>query len=509
MSARTLALLILVSFPLLAAGQSASQSSGPSVEERLRRLEQRQEETDQQIRDKDARIRELERQLQTAGQPATAVPAPAPAAVVAPAAVAATPPPSPPSAEAPAAVPARPDKWGAFEPGRGFVLARTDLGEVDFSVFSYVRYLNQKGLDGTFTDYFGRTQNIDRRSDVQLQKVNLTFKGWIVDPNFLYKFYAWTSNSNQGQPAQVVLAGNLSYVFNENLTLGAGIDALPTTRTTNGTFPNWLKVDHRTIGDEYFRGSYTTGVWANGDVTDKVKYRVMVGNNLSQLGVDAAQLDNSFSTVSGALWWLPTTGEFGPGNSFGDFEHHEEVATLFGVHYTRSREDKQSQPDSEDPENTQIRISDGTAIFGIGALAPGTQINKATYQMADVNAGVKYRGFSLDGEYYWRQVDDFSVSGPGLLPISSLDDHGFQIQASAMLVPKSIQAYLAGSKIYGEYGDPSDFSVGLNWFPYRNRILRVNGQALYLNDSPVGYTSVPFARGGNGTVWSTDIMLAF
>jgi hypothetical protein len=112
-----------------------------------------------------------------------------------------------------------------------------------------------EGLDETVTDSFGRTQDIDRRSDVQLQKVNLTFKGWMLDPNFRYKFYVWTSNSNQGQGAQVVVAGNLNYVFNENLTLGAGIDALPTTRTTNGTFPNWLKVDHRTMADEYFRGS--------------------------------------------------------------------------------------------------------------------------------------------------------------------------------------------------------------------------------------------------------------
>ena len=118
MSARTVALLILVSFPLLAAGQSA----GPSVEERLRRLEQRQEETDRQIREKDARIQELERQLQTAGQPAVAAPTPAPGepAVVSPAAVAAAPTASLPSEEAPATVPAKPDKWGAFEPGKGF-----------------------------------------------------------------------------------------------------------------------------------------------------------------------------------------------------------------------------------------------------------------------------------------------------------------------------------------------------------------------------------------------------
>jgi hypothetical protein len=399
--------------------------------------------------------------------------------------------------------------WGSYEPGKGFVVARTELGELDFSVFSYARYLNQKGLDETYTDSFGRTRNIDRRSDVQFQKVTLNFKGWLLDPRFRYLFYTWTSNTSQGQSAQVVVAGNLSYLFNEHLTLAAGINGLPTTRTTNSTFPNWLKVDHRTIADEYFRGSYTSGIWASGNVTDTVKYRLMLGNNLSQLGVDGVQLDNSFNTVSGALWWMPTTGEYGPGEGYGDFEYHEEPATLFGVHYTRSREDKQSQPDSEDPENSQIRISDGTAIFGIGALAPSTQINRATYQMVDVNAGLKYRGFSLDAEYYWRHVDDFAVAGSGVLPISELDDHGFQIQASAMLMPKTLQVYLSGSKIFGEYGDPYDVGVGLNWFPYGNRILRVNTQLLYLDDSPVGYSSVPFALGGNGTVWSTDLMLAF
>jgi hypothetical protein len=78
-----------------------------------------------------------------------------------------------------------------------------------------------------------------------------------------------------------------------------------------------------------------------------------------------------------------------------------------------------------------------------------------------------------------------------------------------MLVPRKLQVYLAGSKIYGEYGDPSDISLGLNWFPYANRILRINSQLLYLDDSPVGYSSVPYALGGDGTVFSTDVMLNF
>ncbi len=311
-----------------------------------------------------------------------------------------------------------------------------------------MRYLNQKGLDETFTDSFGRTQDIDRRSDVQLQKVNLTFKGWLLDPDFRYKFYVWTSNSNQGQGAQVVVAGNLNYVFNENLTLGAGIDALPTTRTTDGTFPNWLKVDHRTMADEYFRGSYTSGIWANGEVTDKVKYRVMVGNNLSQLGVDAAQLDNSFNAVSGALWWLPTTGEFGPGEGSAISRTTRRSPRCSACTTPGAGRTSRASPTRRIPRTSQIRVSDGTGIFGIGALAPGTQINKATYQMTRRQCRREVPGLlrwtpSITGARWTTSRS----AGPACYRYPTSMTTCFQIQASAMLVPKSIQAYLAGSKI--------------------------------------------------------------
>ncbi|WP_217705821.1 hypothetical protein [Peristeroidobacter soli] len=402
---------------------------------------------------------------------------------------------------------AQKDRWGAFEPGRGFVLARTELGEVDFSVFSYVRYLNQRALDHDYTDAFGRTTRLDLRNDIQFQKVTLNFKGWFIDPDFRYLFYTWTSNTSQGDPAQVVVAGNLSYTFNEHLSLAAGIGALPTTRSTNSTFPNWLKNDHRTIADEFFRGSYTTGVWASGTIVPGLRYRAMIGNNLSQLGVNAAQLDDSFNTASAAVWWMPTTGEYGPGAGLGDFEQHERPATLLGAHFTHSREDAQAQPGTEGFENSQLRLSDGTLIFSRDPFGTGGVIRKATYEMLALNSGVKYRGWSLEGEFYYRWLDDFLTVGP--IPVSELTDYGFQVQGSTMLLPRRLQAYAAYSKIFGDYGEPWDVSVGVNWFPFERKETHFSVQALYLKDSPVGYSSVPFAVGGNGWVLSTDAIVNF
>ena len=61
----------------------------------------------------------------------------------------------------------------------------------------------------------------------------------------------------------------------------------------------------------------------------------MLANNLSTLGVSAAQLDNTFDTQSYMLQWLPTTGEFGLYGTFGDYDYHEKLATRLAVHYTQ------------------------------------------------------------------------------------------------------------------------------------------------------------------------------
>lgn len=398
-----------------------------------------------------------------------------------------------------------PYKWGGYTPNLGYKIANTDRGDLSISIYSYARYLNQLGLDATYKDAFGNVKNVQQRQDFQLQKVQIKFLGWIMDPKFRYFLYAWSSNASQGLGAQVVLAGNLNYSFNKFISVGAGIRSLPGTRSVEGNFPFWLGVDTRLIADEFFRPSYTSGVWAWGQITDRLDYITMIGNNLSTLGVSAAQLNNGFNTFSTSLVWTPTTGEFGPG--FGDFEDHQRLATRLAGHFTRSTEDKQEQPNSDQFENTQIRLEDGSVIFAPNLLGQGISINEVTYKMAAFDGGLKYRGFSLEGEYFLRWLDHFHGTGTaGLAPIFS---HGFQLQTSAMVLPKTLQLYLGGSTLYGKYGNPWDFRAGVSLFPFHNRVVRWNNEFLYLHKSPVGYTSVPFALGGTGPVFHTNLELAF
>jgi hypothetical protein len=502
------------------------------MRERMQRLEENQAKLYELLKAKDARLDALEAELrkahkttkpsaassaatraeakpapsvappvtaQTETPPVAAPQAPKPEGPVLAGGEANISPEMPPGTEEPAGI-------GIYRPGRGFRLLNTDLGEVNFGIYTYLRFLEQKGLDDNYVNGFGKTVHIDKREDVELNKVKLEFRGWLIDPHFQYVLYTWTNQTAQGQGAQVVVGGNLNWRFSEALVLGGGILSLPTTRSTTGNFPNWLTVDHRTLADEFFRGSYAQGFYAYGKQGDFAYYG-MLANNLSTLGIDAAQMDGDFTTFSGAVWWMPTTGEFGPRSGFGDYEDHQNLATRLGAHFTFSPEDRQSQPNENDFDNSQIRLSNGTIIFTPGALAPDVTVKNVKYYMADLDWGLKYRGFALEGEYYLRWLNDFRTTGP--VPQHQFFDHGFQVMASAMAVPKFVQLYTMGSYIFGEFGDGWESTAGVNVWIFKRRELRLNLECIYDHHSPTGGTSYPQAVGGTGLIFNANLEMSF
>ena len=232
-----LAALFATALPVAALGQAVSPAGTDSVEQRLQRLEQRQQELEDELKRKDAEIE----QLKSASAPPKAVspvvtnpPAAAPGGTVSQGGSPENPPAVGALRRAVRAVAAGEDmpeggwgapppktSWGTYTPNRGFKLAETDLGDLSLSIYSYARYLNQMDLEGSYVNAFGNSVAVQRRNDIQLQKVQFKILGWLLDPNFRYFLYAWSSNTSQGQGAQVVLAGNLNYTFNKYFTLSA------------------------------------------------------------------------------------------------------------------------------------------------------------------------------------------------------------------------------------------------------------------------------------------------
>jgi hypothetical protein len=496
-------------------GAVASPPPREDVARELRELRTMRHDLQRQMGEFDNRIRTLETQLQVgapqsqvagaAPQPGSSQPDPA-----RPGEVPATTPPLAAGDAMASAQPAneqsakgftgymeRKERAGTYDRNLGFIVAEGDSGLLSVSFTTYVRYLNQNALDDSYMDSFGRVKSIDLRNEVQLNKVSLNFKGWLFDPKFQYLLFAWTNNANQGEGAQVVLAGFLRYKFADWLTVTGGIMPLPSTRSTNWSFPKWLRHDNRVMADEFYRASYTSGFDISGRIAKGLEYRAMIGNNLSTLGVSSRELDNKFDTFSGALWWMPTTGEFGDSNGFGDYDYHEKPATLIAVNYTQSTETAQGQPSENDFENSQIRLTDGTLLFSPDPFGTLGKVEQARFRMASIDAGIKYKGFSLEGQWYWRWVDNFKTIG--FIPVDKITDNGFVLQASAMPIKDMVQVYATASKIWGANGNPTEYSLGVNVYPFKRREMHVNFQMIKLNRSPVGGYHLPSPSAG--TAW--------
>jgi hypothetical protein len=104
-------------------------------------------------------------------------------------------------------------------------------------------------------------------------------------------------------------------------------------------------------------------------------------------------------------------------------------------------------------------------------------------------------------------LNDYVGMNTGGIP--DISDNGYQMQTSLMAVPKVLQLYFSWSQIFGNYGDPSEVRVGQNWYFLKQRGVRVNGEFIHVNKSPVGYTAYPMPVGANGNIIHLNLEMNF
>jgi hypothetical protein len=410
-----------------------------------------------------------------------------------------------PPASPPAAKPQEPiETWGEFTPGQGFLIGRGDAGQLSISGYALARYINQTPAGQTFTDHLGNVRPVDARNDIFSARVMVFLKGWVGSPKLIYALTLWTVNTTD----QRALFGVLGYQFHRKFSVYAGLNGLPGTRSMHGSHPYWLGHD-RVMADEFFRPYFGSGAWAQGELVPGFWYNAVVTNNSSALGVTASELDRDY-TSGVSVWWMPTTKEFGPRGGYGDWEMHEKVATRFGVSTTQSPEQRFTT-NTGGSDNTTIRLADSVNLFDTGALAPNVTVERADYRILSVDAGMKYKGFFLQAEYYNRWLDGFQADGP--LPVGEIHDTGFYVQGAFFPVPKKLEVYTATSQIFGDksagFDNSSEYMVGMNFYPANTRNHRLNLQLINVNRSPVSSSFGYYIGGQDGTSFAAGFSVFF
>jgi len=390
---------------------------------------------------------------------------------------------------------------GEFTPARGFDIIKTQRGTLNISMYGLFRSLSQFPANQTYTDHLGRTRSVAARNDINWHRTFVWLTGFFYDPRFRYNISLWSLPTTE----QTLLFGNLQYRLKRPITLGVGVGPNLTNRSLQGSWPFWAGSD-RQMMEEALRGGFASAFWITGQPTERFAYTASINRSLSQLGVTAAN-DNRNYSYSASVSWMPTTGEFGPRGGLGDLEYHEHVATRFGASACHAREDRYA-PDDQSPRASQIKLSDGVNPFDSGALADTVTVETLTYENLSLDAGFKYRGFSLQSEYTLRRLYDFVATGP--LPLSSNFDHGFFVQGMQMVVPKMLGIYATTSYIFDDFKrHPYEVSGGASLYPFGNRSWRVNLHLIYVYKCPASSSFGYYTAGQTGTTLSlgTDILL--
>lgn len=401
-------------------------------------------------------------------------------------------------------------KVGGFVPGRGFQIVRNEFASLNISIYASMRWVNQLSKDDTWEDHQGRTLAFDGRNDIYWQRAMIWFTGYLTSPKLTYMATVWTVTTTQ----QTLVYGNLKYSFNKHFTVGMGIMPNACIRSLQGPFPFFTSTD-RTMAEDALRGGFTNGVFVVGEAVPNLRYTVGIGNNLSILGVKAANLTRHFSK-SASLAWFPTTGEFGPRGGNGDFEQHEKIATRFGISYCHSRENRFNNVGTPSPDNTQVRMSDGLLFFETNAFIDGLTVVEANFDQTSIDLGFKHKGFALHTEFYFRTLSKINAVDNNLEtveitgPNETITDKGYTLQALYMIVPRTVCVYAINSMLIDEFErNPYEFGGGVNLYLTKSRSWRINAQAVRVVKGAAGGTFGLYTSGQTGTTFTigTDFLL--
>jgi hypothetical protein len=373
-----------------------------------------------------------------------------------------------------------------------------------FNNNTQIRYLNTLDSKDTFTDHLGVVRDVHNRNDFTVNRSMFIFAGYMFDPRLQYSLTVWTSAG----AASIVVAGNIGWRFNKALTLTGGYTGVPGSRSLVNTFPFFQPTD-RSMADNFFRPGFTQGVWANGEPLKGLNYLAFVGNGLNTLNITANKIDTNL-LLSGSTWWEPLGAYSEPGKSrqmYDDYFASKKTRIRIGTSFTRSREDRFSEIDQSSPDNTSIYNSDGVLAFATGAFAPGVTVQQATYKMWAIDGGLKKNGFSVNGQYYFRWLNDFDADGP--LPLASTFDHGFELSTGQFIVPKTLVLYARGSKVFGHFGSPYEYAGGLKWYFLPTERLWLTSELMRVHKAPYSGAFTPYTAGMDGWTPMVQTILAF
>lgn len=349
-------------------------------------------------------------------------------------------------------------------------------------------------------------------NQLQLKRARIIFSGNAFSRDLAY-FLQLDARSNAGDDVRM-----LDYYFDYDLarslwdctpgTLGfkTGLYKMPFSlaRQLSG---KELEFADRSMSSIYFDVNRSLGVGLYGATHSlplPLHWEIAMFNGLVTGGAETGSsgtLDNN-NAFSGRVYLHPS-GDWGLGQ-LADLTNHQSVATRVGAAFAVTTIDRVGTT-----EFASLRTVDSG--LQLSTLLP---VDVESYDVAQysMDASLKYRGYSMTGEYYFRNVSGFRG---GSTDLGNLFDHGFWLQGGKFVIPRKLELLSRWSRVTGDSGtlgatdrSSDEFAGGAVWY-FRDQHLKLTTDATYVNGAAINSSALDIGAGNMGWLFRTQFQFSF
>lgn len=274
----------------------------------------------------------------------------------------------------------------------------------------------------------------------QVRRARLSFSGNLGSKKLNYKLQldfakfktellldAWLGYKIVGDQL-VVWAGQFDVPWIRQNIISSGSQQFPDRSLATVEFTNVIESDSDGDGvaDKFSRNGRDVGVMVHGkSFGKKLEYQGALFNGS---GTNTANLDHGFFYAARTVYNVKGDA----GYEEGDYENTEHPAVFIGA---------------SGNYNTRDITNDKALQFG-------------------GETGLKYRGFSAVGEFFYRK------KSPNDTTLAKQNDFGYYAQAGYFAVPKRLELALRASQVFmdGFFNDQAEFAVGVNGYLYKKNV---------------------------------------
>jgi hypothetical protein len=382
----------------------------------------------------------------------------------------------------------------------GFMIRPTDKCQTPFELKINARMqFHYSGFQSDRDNYTNQAGNTPQQdfSEFEIERARLEFSGFMYNPNLQY--YINMDSDTDDNHSTIFHDFWMNYKFSDRLNVFWGKAFVPGSRAwIDGSTRTHLAA--RSVSTSFFRPDRSLGVWAIGELSNGTHYRAMVSNgfnttDLERSGGNGYEHDEHFF-YSATTWWEPL-GTFGKG--YADLEHHCRPVIRFGQTFIYGEQDPQDTG-AITREQREIRLSDGSRLTDVG-------VNEYDLYQYALDFAMKYNGWSVNSEYYFRWIND--IRSGGAFGHQNLYQDGFYADVGYMVLKKKLELVGRVSLVDGMFHDAWEYAGGVNWYINGTHKNKLTFDVAKFNGVPTSTSGADLQIGMDGMLYRMQYQLAF